>query len=55
MYFTIGPLKIFMYYLDLLKDTILAVELVKIVGGWGYISSKATEFMPAVSFITNDN
>ena len=44
-----------MYYLDLLKDTILAVELVKIVGGWGYISDNATEFMSAVSFITNTN
>ena len=55
MYFTIGPLKIFAYYLDLLKDTILAVELVKIVGGWGYISDNATEFMSAVSFISNDN
>ena len=55
MYFTIGPLKIFWYYLDLLKDTILAVELVKIVGGWSYISNNATEFMPAVSFISNDN
>ena len=42
-----------MYYLDLLKDTILAVELVKIVGGWDYISNNASEFMPAVSFITN--
>ena len=44
-----------MYYLDLLKDTILAVELVKIVGGWGYISDNATEFMSVVCFITNDN
>ena len=42
-----------MYYLDLLKDTILAAELVKIVGGWSYISQHATEFMPAVSFITD--
>ena len=44
-----------MYYLDLLKDTILAAELVKIVSGWGYISNNTTEFMPAVSFINTIN
>ena len=45
-----------MYYLDLLKDIILAAELVEIVGGWDYVSNNTTEFMPAVSFITtNDN
>ena len=51
VYGMIGPLKIFSYYLDLLKDSFLAAELLSIVGGIGVIEKSYTEFRSTVSYL----
>ena len=50
VYFFIGPVRIFTYYLDMMKDTVLLIQLVAVVGGMDSILKDPSDFMSAVSF-----
>lgn len=47
----IGPLQIFLGYLDLIKDSILLSKLVTALGGFYIISINFTKFSSVVSFV----
>ena len=51
VYFFIGPVRIFTYYLDMMKDTVLLIQLVAVVGGMDSILKDPSDFMSAVSFL----
>ena len=51
MHFSIGQMKMFAYYLDLVKDVLLVVRLIVSIGGLGAIMTFYDRFAPVVSVI----
>ena len=49
VYFCVGPMKIFGYYLDMIKDVILVSQMIIIIGGMEYIYKNPTDFTSTVS------
>ena len=49
VYFCIGPMKIFAYYLDMIKDIILVSQMVILIGGIEFIYTNPTNFTSIVS------
>ena len=44
-----GPMKIFGYYLDMIKDVILVSQMIILIGGIEYIYKNPTDFTSTVS------
>ena len=44
-----GPMKIFGYYLDMIKDVILVSQMIILIGGIEYIYTNPTKFTSTVS------
>ena len=49
MKFIMGPFKIFGHYLDMMKDFVLTVAMINLIGGIETIKNNPTDFMSAVS------